>query len=257
MAIPVGDKNGGSIVTALLFAFGVWSWWKGGRRSLVVLFLTPFALNLLAAAMHLYPYGVGRLSQHLVPAICLLAGTGLAVLLQRFVHSDAFRMRWAVGVSAALAFCAVAGIVMDVVRPYRDPETRWLQQLAGAILVRLQPGDQLVVVQDRYDVTPPLRWYLQSQYRDVRWQGRVDWDRLKAENNNLVTVNYSHHRGRDASVGSTFDEPAAHGWVTVELTPYTLTPPYTTHYGKVEWTIHAEVRRWAPPPKQGEAGRQR
>jgi hypothetical protein len=249
MAIPVGDKNGVSAVTALLFAFGVWKWWKGGRWSLLVLFLTPFALNLLAAAMRLYPYGVARLSQHLVPAICLLAGVGLAALLERFVQSDALRMRWAFRVCAALALCGVTGLVLDVIRPYRDPETRWMQQTAGAILGRLDPGDKLVVVQDRYNVPSPFRWYLESQYRDVRWQGRGDWDRSRAEYNNLVTVNFWLHRSEDASVLPKFDEPAAHGWATVTQTLYT-----TRGVTNGEWTFHAEVRRWTPPPMPSGVG---
>ena len=248
MAIPVGDANGGSVVTTVLFAFGVWTWWKGGRWSLLALFLTPFALNLLAATMRLYPYGVGRLSQHLVPAVCLMAGTGIAALLERFVQSDALRMRWAFRVSAVLAFCVVAGLVLDVVRPYRDSETRWLQQLAGTILSRLEPGDQLVVVQDQFGVEPPFRWYLETQHRGVQWQGRIDWDRLTAEKSNLVTVNFWTHLSTDPSIVPKFDEPSSHGWATVEQSPY------MTREAKGERTYHADVRRWAPSPKQGEGG---
>jgi hypothetical protein len=45
MAYPVGGSSGASIITAVLFAFGAWTWWKGGPRPLLVLWLTPFALN--------------------------------------------------------------------------------------------------------------------------------------------------------------------------------------------------------------------
>ena len=90
MAYPVGGSDGLSTVTFLLFTFGVWTWWKGGRRSLLVLWLAPFALNLLAAVLHRYPYGAScRLCQHLAPAVCLLAGTGIAALVERFVQSEA------------------------------------------------------------------------------------------------------------------------------------------------------------------------
>jgi Dolichyl-phosphate-mannose-protein mannosyltransferase len=246
MAFPVGDANGGSTVTALLFAVGVWTWWKGGRRSLLVLWLTPFALNLLAAAMHLYPYGVARLSQHLAPAVCLLAGTGLAALLERFVPSDALRLRWTFGVSTVLALCAVGGVVMDVVRPYRDLETAWEQQMAGEILGRVEPGDQLVVIQGKYDVDPPFRWYLETRFRDVRWLGRIDWDRLTTQDSHLIVVNFWRNLTKDASVPPTFDEPAAHGWKTVEQIPYSI----PSNKGKL--MLHAEVRRWTPPPNQGE-----
>ncbi len=247
MAYPAGSANGGSVATALLFAFGVWTWWKGGRQSLLVLLLTPFALNLLAATMRLYPYGEPRLSMHLAPAVCLMAGTGLAALVERFNPSDALRMRWAFGLSTALGLFAVGGLILDVVRPYRDPETRWLQQLAGTILSHREPSDQLVIVQDQYAVPSQFRWYLESQYRNVRWHGRIEWDRLTADDNHLVTVNFWFHLSKDASAPPTFDEPVAHGWTIVEETPY-MTPAVR------RWTYHAEVRRWAPPPKQGDVG---
>ena len=144
----MGAGDGVSSVTFLLFAFGAWTWWKGGRRSLLVLWLAPFALNLLAAALHRYPYGGGcRLCQHLAPAVCLLAGTGIAALLERFIRSDALRMRWAVGLSVVLGLCAVGGLVCDVVYPYRDPETRWLADMPGKVLASMRPGDPLVVAQ--------------------------------------------------------------------------------------------------------------
>ncbi|HLQ93369.1 MAG TPA: hypothetical protein VK148_25385 [Xanthobacteraceae bacterium] len=251
MAYPIGGSDGASIVTALLFGFGVWTWWKGDRRWLLVLWLTPFALTMMAATLHLYPYGIARLSQHLAPAVCLLAGTGIATLLHRLVPSDALRLRRTFAISAVLGLCAVGGLVMDVVRPYRDPETRWLQQLAGSILGRLEPGDQLVVVQDRYNVALPFRWYLESQYREVRWQGRIDPDWLPAENNHLLTVNFWIHRSTDASVRPTFEEPAANGWTPVEQIPF------MTRGGNGEWTFHAELSRWAPPPQQGKPGAQR
>jgi hypothetical protein len=145
MAYPIGASDGASIVTAVLFGFGVWTFWKGDRRWLLVLLLTPFALNLLAAAMRLYPYGIARLSQHLAPAVCLLAGTGLATLVDRYIPSDARRLRRTYVISAVLALCAVVGLIMDVVQPYRDRETLALQQVAEAIVSRLEPGDQLVV----------------------------------------------------------------------------------------------------------------
>src|SRR5438094_380217 len=58
----------------------------GSRRRQVawlILCGAPLLLNLLAAALHRYPYGAGRLSQHLAPGLCLLAGLGAAALIAR------------------------------------------------------------------------------------------------------------------------------------------------------------------------------
>ena len=239
MAYPVGGSDGLSSVTFLLFVFGAWTWWKGGRRSLLVLWLAPFALNLLAAALHRYPYGGGcRLCQHLAPAVCLLAGTGIAALLERFIRSDALRMRWAVGLSVLLGACAVGGIICDVVYPYRDPETRWLADMPGKVLASMRPGDPLVVVGD---APPTFRWYLELRDRDVRWNGPIDWDHLAADRKTLTTANVWVHRSCETVVPPTFEAPAAHGWTAAERTPY------TTRGGNGEWTFHVEVCRWAPP----------
>ncbi len=241
-AYPFGANDGGSTLTFLLFAFGAWTWWKGGRRSLLVLWLAPFALNLLAAFLHRYPYGAaGRLTQHLAPAVCLLAGTGAAALLERFVRSDAVRLRWAVGVSVVLAGCALGGLVCDVIHPYRDSETRWLMQQAGALLARVGPGDQLVLAQDRGDVPPPFRWYVESQSRNVRWAGRVDWDQLKDDRNHLITANVWIHRSAAPVAPPAFEAPAEHGWTAAERTPN------TTRGDNGEWVFHVDVCRWAPP----------
>jgi Dolichyl-phosphate-mannose-protein mannosyltransferase len=241
MAYPAGGSNGASVVTTVLFAIGVCNWWKEGRRSLLVLMLTPIALNLLAATLRIYPYGIPRLSQNLAPAICLLAGTGLMVVLERFIPSDSSRPRAILGVVAVLAFCAVAGLVLDLVRPYRDEETRWLKQSADAILGRIEPDDELVVLQDPGGVAPTLRWYLESRYRAVRWHGQIDWDRVTREHRHLVTVIFWKHRNDEAPVPPTFEEPAAHGWATAEQSPY------TTQTSDREETSHIAVRRWAPP----------
>jgi hypothetical protein len=203
-----------------------------------VLLLAPFALNLLAAAMHIYPYGIARLSQALAPATCLLAGAGLAALLERFVPSDALRRRWTLGVITVLALCAVGGIVLDVVRPYRDVETPWMKQSAGAILGRLKPDDQLVILQDPSSVEPTFRWYLESRYRGVRWQ--IDWDRLATKDSQLVTVNSWKHLVDEPSVPPRFDEPVAHGWTTIEKSSDAI------RSSDGEWTFHIEMRRWAP-----------
>ena len=201
MAYPIGGSSGASVVTALLFAFGVWT------VEMVGISLRPLPCAVCSKPAgcgdDLYPDGIARLSQSLAPAVCLLAGTGIAALLERFVPSVALRLRWAFGISIALALCAVGGLVLDVVRPYRDVETRWFQQTAGMILGRIEPGDELVIVQDRYELPSPLRWYLESQHRDARWHRRIEWPRLTAEHRNVVTVNFWKHRGTYLSVRPT------------------------------------------------------
>ncbi|HKC24527.1 MAG TPA: glycosyltransferase family 39 protein, partial [Thermoanaerobaculia bacterium] len=103
-AYPVGGKYGGSTVTFLLTLAGGVALIRLRRLRLVWLLLLPFLLNLVAAALHRYPYGdYARVAQHLAPAICILAGCGIAALLERIPERLAWRRHTA---SATLGLLA-------------------------------------------------------------------------------------------------------------------------------------------------------
>jgi hypothetical protein len=85
LAVPVGGDNWGSAATLLLCIFAAVALVRQGRYRLLLLCAAPFALNLLAAALRLYPYGGHmRLSMHVVPIVSLLAGIGAATMLAWF-----------------------------------------------------------------------------------------------------------------------------------------------------------------------------
>ena len=83
LAMPVGGDHYGSVVTTALCLLALGVMVRGGRYYLLLLCTAPFALNLLAAAIHRFPYGGHmRLAMHLAPLVCILAGMGAAALLQ-------------------------------------------------------------------------------------------------------------------------------------------------------------------------------
>ena len=83
LAVPVGGDNWGSIGTALICLVGVWVLLRQRRYRLLVLCGATFGLNLAAAALRRYPYGGHmRLTLHVVPLVCLLAGIGAAAISQ-------------------------------------------------------------------------------------------------------------------------------------------------------------------------------
>lgn len=168
-AYPVGDSNGGSTLTALLFLAGIVWCWRNGSRPLLVLCLVPFALNFMAALLGKYPYaGCCRLSQHLAPAICLLAGVGGAMLLERWAPRRTDRLvlvRWVAGVMIVIA---VVSLILRCLSPDRDAVSRLSRNLYVELNTVLEPGDRIVVIADpRTDVT--TRWYLD------RFGDRVVW----------------------------------------------------------------------------------
>ena len=119
-AYPVGAENGGSVLTSICFAVALWSAFRRPRREVAVTVAAWFGLSLIAAAWHRYPYGGhARLSQYLAPAICLLTGSGAALLLTKLR-----RVEWQIAAIRMLLFvCFVIGaatLVRDLVKPYKD-----------------------------------------------------------------------------------------------------------------------------------------
>jgi hypothetical protein len=84
LAYPVGGDDGASAATLLCVVVGLVFLLRARRWTFAALLALPFLLNLIAAAMHRYPYGgEARIAQHLAPSACLLAGIGLGRLIAR------------------------------------------------------------------------------------------------------------------------------------------------------------------------------
>jgi 4-amino-4-deoxy-L-arabinose transferase-like glycosyltransferase len=116
---PVGAENGGSLLTFACFAGGVVYLHRRGRRGLLAMLLLPFALMIVAATLRLYPYGgSGRITQHLVPAICLLTGLGLAWFLS--TRRPATRRRSLLAVIGLLIAWSAFGFYRFTSRRYQD-----------------------------------------------------------------------------------------------------------------------------------------
>jgi hypothetical protein len=183
----------------VLFLLGAWWCWRNGYRSLLALCLVPFALNLAAAVLGKYPYaGCCRLSQHLAPAICLLAGVGWASVMEWWSPSRSGRLvlvKWA---AAMLIVFAFAVFIQKCLTPDRDPVSRFSRDLHRELGAELRPGDRIAVLADpRTDIT--TCWYL------GRFGNRVVWLRPgdplpEAERLWVVTTSYgaadraAHHR---------------------------------------------------------------
>jgi len=159
-AYPLGDSNGGSTATTLLCMMGVWWCWRNGSRPLLVVCLVPFALNLVATALGKYPYaGCCRLSQHVAPAICLLAGVGWAYVLELYAPRRTDRLglvRWAVGF---LIVFGTVELVHRCVKVDHDQISRFSAHLHNELNEELQPGDR-IVVRDLAACDATTQWYL-------------------------------------------------------------------------------------------------
>lgn len=127
---PLGSENGGSILTLIAFVAGAAAMFAARRRLQLALLLAPLGLALVAASLGLYPYGgSGRVSQYMVPAICLLAGLGGARIASLPRREATRRRLQRVGLGFLLVF-GVALFVGSPFRPYRDRDDMYARDFA-------------------------------------------------------------------------------------------------------------------------------
>jgi hypothetical protein len=159
-AYPFGDARGGSSATTLLFIAGMWWCWRNGSRPLLIVCLVPFALNLAAAILGKYPYaGCCRLSQHLAPAICLLAGVGWAYALERYAPLRTDRLRHMQRIAGLLLVIGIVGLVYRCVKIDHDPYARYSSHLYNELSLEIQQGDR-ILVRNLGSVDANLQWYI-------------------------------------------------------------------------------------------------
>jgi hypothetical protein len=159
LAGPV-DFNGAGLVGLLLLVLGARSLWRSGRRALLLLCLLPFALHLGAALLHRYPYGThARLEQHLAAPFCLLAGSGIASLLERLPSARA-RAGGLLTVAAGLVLVGVVVSLGYLAQPYHDEHARWADDVARHLRREMGADDHISLLRD--DNHPCLDWQLLS-----------------------------------------------------------------------------------------------
>ncbi|MFO0844543.1 MAG: hypothetical protein U0797_19460 [Gemmataceae bacterium] len=198
-AYPLGAPSGGSALTVGLGLVGAAWMWKRRQRGLLAVVGFTFALWLLAAALHKYPYGSScRLSQHVAAMYCLLAGLGAAALLLRLQS----QWRATLIVTGLLAAIGLGGAARDVVHPYRDLHALQSREAARELVARVGPEPLFVPYPlGHVDVVP--EWYLHRAPRCRLWCSPGDVIEASGEETSLWVLRY----------GSPWDESAElEGW---------------------------------------------
>ncbi len=157
LAYPIGGKNFASALTFLLVVTGIVSLWRSRRRDLLVLLLGPLPLMLIAAALKKYPYGTSvRISMHMAPAFCLLAGVGLSSTLRSWLS----RRRAMVGFYIAtgiMAVITIGGSVYNIAIPQKEYSDRNNLDALRIIADWTGPQDQWVIFNSLEEVSCSLR----------------------------------------------------------------------------------------------------
>jgi hypothetical protein len=170
-AYPVGAASGGSVLTATLSLMGSLCLVRRSQWTLLILCCAPLVLNLLAAAMHRYPYGGScRLSQHLAAGICLLAGLGLANLIEKDWRCPARQLKWVVACTGLFVIVGLAGVLRDYLFPYRDAGYVWMRDTMSEMRALIPTGDPVVICGGPQETEAVFVWYWLSQGGRVTWE---------------------------------------------------------------------------------------
>jgi hypothetical protein len=117
---PNGGRNGASVLTFICFVVGGVVLWSRKRKTILAVFMAPFGLALIAAALHRYPYGyVTRFNLYLGPIICLLSGLGAAKSLS-LLRNIKLRTRVFVAFTGLLALVGAGMITNDLIHPFKN-----------------------------------------------------------------------------------------------------------------------------------------
>jgi hypothetical protein len=239
-AYPIGGSDGQSALTTLLFLVGLVVFWRRRQRALVVLFLTPFALGVVAAFLRRYPYGgCCRLSQHVAPIICILAGAGAAALLER-IHSSVLRQRWTTAVCVLFALLGAGGLLIDIIRPYRGEADLWTCQVVDDLVSRCKSNDQIILVTSEMDTDAVLRWQLKRYELEgghVGWGGQMNEERLRTTGQVWI-LNAGKEQAEVDKVAERLRQ-SERSWVLANRIPCDLNPSK-----KSDKPMHYEILRY-------------
>jgi hypothetical protein len=228
-AYPMGDSRGGSSLTTLLFLAGIWWCWRNGSRPLLIVCLVPFALNLAAAIVGKYPYaGCCRLSQHLAPAICLLAGVGWAYALELYAPLRTDRLKHVRRIAGFLIIFGTANLIFRCVKIDHDPYARFCSRFYSELKLEFQPGDRIVVRNSAlWDSN--VQWYI-KRFGDCVTELREGDSIPQAERLWVITWGVDH--APRESHQQLID--AAKGWKQQETFTYIIRPD-TANKDTVWW----------------------
>ncbi|MEY4788029.1 MAG: hypothetical protein RLZ61_247, partial [Planctomycetota bacterium] len=137
--------------------------------SILILLLTPFAFNLIAAFMGRYPYGgSARVAQHLLPSICILSALGIRSILQLHLFAT-IRSKAYIGLLCCLILLAIFQAGRDVKKPYKSLGDLEARAIIQELCSSLQPDESLLITQEKDQIDPTLEWYLRIQKNKILW----------------------------------------------------------------------------------------
>ncbi len=121
LAYPAGGAPFQSTLSALCWFAALVALARRRQGTVLLLCLTPLAINFALALAHRYPYGGHvRLSLFMAPWMCLLIGYGLAMALAAVSRSGRRPVHGLRIVLVGLALVGIATVLRDLTKPYKN-----------------------------------------------------------------------------------------------------------------------------------------
>ncbi len=186
MAYPYGDSHGGSGLTLIMALIGSVVWWRTGRGRIThddagTVCAKPACSNLAQVSLWRLLSIIATSS----PACCLLMGTGMAHVIERWSKSLTVRLWYARAWCCVLLFLGLAAIVYQAYRPYRDNDALWTRKVVRELTSKMQHTDQIMVTTGKMYGNALLWWNLGIQKYPVTWEGKINWESLEARGGRL------------------------------------------------------------------------
>jgi hypothetical protein len=262
LAFPVGGGNWASSLTFIWFLAGLWCMWRRRSKAIALMCLMPLALQMIAAAVHRYPYGGHfKFSTYAAPMICIVVGIGMAYLTP---FGARMKLGHRSGVVFGLGFLMVVGVgcvVRDFARPYKTKTDQCDRDFARTFWINNEYESEVVCIKSDlgenfseglYSEISLAAMYLCNQEINSprhRANRKPRWDKI-SDAHPLRCVLYR-------SQNFEFDETAFNAWLTKMQVKYVLTDrdryPFP-RYGKSDTDLRGfdlvEVFTFVPRDKE-------
>ena len=121
MSFPVGGERGASTLSFVVWIIGLAVLWRTRRWTLLLFFLAPAALNIVAAMLGRYPYGGHvKFAQYLAPAICIVIGIGGDAIVRWHDRRTGQGRRALVIALAIFSLVPLGTMARDFASPYKS-----------------------------------------------------------------------------------------------------------------------------------------
>lgn len=179
LAFPVGGAAGASVVTAVAVLAGAVLLARSSRCPLLAFCTVPFALHLVAASFHRYPFGGHtKFSLYAVPLASILAAVALARLASLRPGPDGRASSGGRAVAAFLFAIGLAVLARDLAWPYKNPSDEEARDFARRFWADAALGAETVCLESDLAVSfqPGLRsrlsWFATYRANQILYSPR-------------------------------------------------------------------------------------